>query len=92
MLIFVMYDISDTPTRSNFIKRLRYYGLRRIQKSVFSGMLSIDERFDLAEEFELYLSSDHDSIILIPLCENCNESIFIEGDLKLPKNEEYAIL
>lgn len=66
ILVFVMYDITDNPTRSSFIKKLQHYGLRRIQKSVFCGFLSIDERLNLASEFDFFLSSKQDSIILIP--------------------------
>lgn len=32
MMVIVMYDISEDAPRNNLIKRLRYYGLRRIQK------------------------------------------------------------
>lgn len=86
MNVFVMYDISDTPTRSNFIKKLQFFGLKRIQKSVFYGVLDNDDKFDLIDSFELYLSSESDSIILIPVCKNCFDSIFIEGDFEFPNN------
>ena len=92
ILVFVMYDIADNPTRSSFIKKLQHYGLRRIQKSVFCGFLSIDERLNLASEFDFFLSSKQDSIILIPACESCLDSVFIEGDLIPPQKWEYAFL
>lgn len=92
MLIFVMYDISEHSTRTSFINKLRYFGLRRIQKSIFAGILSIEERLDLAEEFDFFLSSDKDSIIMIPVCESCESSIFIEGEVNLPKPQNYAFL
>ena len=92
ILVFVMYDITDNPTRSSFVKKLQYYGLRRIQKSIFCGFLSIDERLNLASEFDFYMSSEQDSIILIPACESCLESVFIEGGLILPQKWEYAFL
>lgn len=92
MLIFVLYDISDNLSRSNFIKKLRFYGLKRIQKSVFSGFLNIEERLDLINEFDLFLSSENDSIVLIPICESCRKSISFEGNLKLPKKEKYIFL
>ena len=35
---FLLYMIfSDNSTRSHFIKKLQHFGLRRVQKSVFSG-------------------------------------------------------
>ena len=58
MLTLVVYDISDTASRSHLIKRLQYYGLKRIQKSVFIGYLELNERLGLADEVEAYLSKD----------------------------------
>lgn len=87
MLAIVTYDISDNATRSYFIKKLQSYGLYRIQKSVFAGYLTIDERLDLAEESESFLSSDNDSIIIFPLCKNCKDSILYHGEVYIPDND-----
>ena len=38
------------------------------------------------------MSSERDSIILVPACESCLDSVFIEGDLLLPQKWEYAFL
>ena len=57
MLTIVSYDISDNTTRLHFIKRLQYFGLKRLQKSVFIGYMLPKDRLDLASEFEEYLSS-----------------------------------
>lgn len=92
MMVFVAYDIRDTPTRTAFTRRLQHYGLHRIQKSIFCGYLDVDERLDLATEFDAYLSSDKDSIILIPACESCVASILTDGQLKVPEEVEYAFL
>lgn len=92
MLVFVDYDIVESSIRSKFIKRLQHYGLHRIQKSVFVGFLDIKSRLNLAEEFELFLSSERDSIIMIPVCESCSESILIEGAAKLPVIEDYTFV
>ena len=91
-MVFVAYDISDTPTRTHFIRRLQYYGLYRIQKSIFSGFLNPDERLDLADEFDKYLSGENDSIVLIPACESCSDSIFYEGNLNLPKLSDFEFV
>lgn len=87
MLAIVTYDISENATRSYFIKKLQSYGLYRIQKSVFAGYLTIDERLDLAEESESFLSSDNDSIIIFPLCKNCKDSILYQGEVYIPEND-----
>ena len=87
MLALVVYDISENKARNNFINRLRHYGLRRLQKSVFIGDLNIDSRLDLAEEFDQYLSSEKDSIILIPICDSCKKSILLEGNASIPDTD-----
>ena len=87
MLAVVVYDISDNTQRSYLIKRLQYFGLKRIQKSVFIGYLKLKDRLDLAEDLEMYLSKDSDSIIIFPLCENCRGSILLVGDASIPNNE-----
>ena len=87
MLTIVTYDISDNKIRSYFIKKLQSYGLYRIQKSVFAGYLTPDDRLDLASELESYLSSDNDSIIILPLCKNCKSSILYDGEVAIPNNE-----
>ena len=87
MLTVVVYDISESTSRNHLIKKLQYYGLKRIQKSVFIGYLQLNERLDLADEIEIYLSGDSDSIIIFPLCRNCKDSILLVGDADIPKND-----
>ena len=80
MMVIVMYDISEDAPRNNLIK------------TVFCGLLEIEERFELASEFDFYLSSDKDSIALFPICESCVDSILIEGAMSLPQKEEYVFV
>ena len=80
MLTVVVYDISDNTSRSYLIKKLQHFGLKRIQKSVFIGYLEAKERLDLANDIETYLSKDTDSIIILPSCESCKNSILLVGD------------
>ena len=87
MLTIVTYDISDNASRSYLIKKLQYFGLKRLQKSVFIGYLETGDRLDLANEVETYLSSDNDSIVIFPVCRNCRESILIQGDAVIPQND-----
>ena len=87
MLTVVVYDITDNTQRSSLIKKLQYFGLKRIQKSVFIGYLKLNERLDLAEDLKTFLSKDTDSIIILPLCESCKNSILLEGDADIPQND-----
>jgi CRISPR-associated protein Cas2 len=94
MLVFVAYDISENKSRNNLIKRLRHFGLHRIQKSLFAGNLSLDDRFDLNEDIDMYLSSEKDSIIITPVCESCKDSItqFSDMPISLPEKEDFKFI
>ena len=87
MLTVVVYDISENTSRNNLIKRLQYFGLKRIQKSVFIGYLELKERLDLVDDLDTFLSKESDSIIIFPLCENCKKSILLVGDAEIPEND-----
>jgi CRISPR-associated protein Cas2 len=88
MLVFVAYDISENKVRTNLIKKLRRYGLRRIQKSLFTGDLDLNKRIDISDEFEMFLSSENDSIILFQICNGCEESINIFSDKEIILHQE----
>ena len=94
MLTFVSYDISENKDRTNLIKKLRHFGLQRIQKSFFAGELNLNERMDLLDELEIFLSSEKDSIIMLPVCENCKESIniFSDSEICLPEETEFEFI
>ncbi|MGC9517452.1 MAG: CRISPR-associated endonuclease Cas2 [Methanomicrobiales archaeon] len=77
MLTLVIYDISDNSVRNRLIKRLQHYGLHRIQKSGFLGNISLDDRKLLEEKLDNFLSSDNDSIYVVPLCDRCKDSTSI---------------
>ena len=87
MLTVVVYDISDNTSRSYLIKKLQYYGLKRLQKSVFIGYLETNDRLDLANDVETYLSSDSDSIVIFPLCGNSKNIILVQGNADIPEND-----
>ena len=93
MLTVVVYDITDNNSRSHLIKKLQYFGLKRLQKSVFIGYLELQERLDLADDLNNFLSNDSDSIVIFPLCENCKDSILLDGDAEIPNNDlQYRFL
>lgn len=87
MLTIVVYDITDNTSRLHLIKKLQYFGLKRLQKSVFIGYLELNERLDLAEDINTYLSNDTDSIVIFPICESCKSSILLQGDADIPKKD-----
>jgi CRISPR-associated protein Cas2 len=94
MLTLAVYDISENKSRNTLIKLLRHFGFHRIQKSVFAGDLSLNERMDLIEDIEIHLSSQGDSIIIFPICEACRDSIdiFSEYEIVLPHQLEFKLV
>ena len=62
MLTLIIYDIEETKNRNDLIKKLRHYGLIRIQKSAFSGYLNHDKRLMIKK---IALNKKTLSVILI---------------------------
>ena len=77
--IQVTYDIGSNSLRLKLSMLLKYYGLHRIQFSVFQGYLSQREIKLMAEEIESFSFSDEDSIQLIRLCQRCTQNIRLFG-------------
>ena len=88
------YDIEETKNRNDLIKKLRHYGLIRIQKSAFSGYLNHDKRLMIKKEIESNILSPKDSILQLEICENCKQNITQLGNSQIPSNEEkeYEVL
>lgn len=66
----VVYDISDTKVRTKIAESCLDFGLERIQKSAFRGMLNSIDRKELFERLRRLLEKSSGRILLIPLCEN----------------------
>ena len=93
MLTIIIQDITQTNDRNKVIKILQHYGLKRIQKSAFAGYLDNKQRDTIQTELGHYTKEEKNSIIIIPLCESCEEKIKYSGEIKMPiENEEYEIL
>ncbi len=71
MRTLVIYDISDDGKRSKLREYLRDCGLHSIQYSGFLGEVNTHDRFVLSKEVGKYLSSERDSIYIVPLCDRC---------------------
>ena len=93
MITIIIYDISQTNDRNKVIKILQHYGLKRIQKSAFAGYMDSQQRDSIYNELEPYTNEEKNSIILIPLCDTCENKIRYHGQIKMPiENEDYEIL
>jgi CRISPR-associated protein Cas2 len=81
--LIVAYDIEDNKVRSDIAELLQYYGLIRIQYSVFAGDVRETDVEKLSNIlFEKNLAED-DDITIFNLCQNCQGSI--ESVKPLPK-------
>ncbi len=71
----VAYDIEDNSKRSKIAELLQYYGLARIQYSVFAGEIPVRKLKEMNEilfDFEL---EDDDNITIVSICENCKDDV-----------------
>jgi len=78
-MYYAVYDITDNSTRSSVIHILKNQGFSRIQKSVFCGSLSGQNKKDLIESIKMVIDVDNDSFYLILTCNQCFGKIKIIG-------------
>ncbi len=77
-MYYAIYDITDNSTRSSVIHILKNQGFIRIQKSVFCGSLSGQNKKDLIESIKIIVN-ENDSFYLILACNQCFGKIKIIG-------------
>jgi CRISPR-associated protein Cas2 len=78
--IFVAYDITDDQIRQKVSKMLIYYGLIRVQYSLFRGYLRLRDKTMLEEEIRALVDAE-DKVHIIELCEECKKRIETIGDV-----------
>lgn len=78
-MYYAVYDITENPTRESVIHILKDASLVRIQKSVFCGRLSGQQKKDLIEKIKLTISQEDDSFYLIMSCNQCFGKIVTIG-------------
>jgi len=69
-MYYAAYDISNNRTREKLIRTLKDAGFERIQKSIFCGKISSQQKKDLLEKIKQKMEPK-DSFYLILTCENC---------------------
>jgi len=77
-MYYAVYDVSKNNTRTSVIHTLKNHGFVRIQKSVFCGNISNQQKKDLIEIIK-YLISKEDSFYLILSCNKCFGRVVIVG-------------
>jgi len=77
-MYYAVYDISNDKMRMRTIDALKNAGFTRIQKSVFCGALSSQQKKNLIENLKRIVSKT-ESIYLILTCKHCFGKITIIG-------------
>lgn len=88
----VCYDITDNRLRKKIADLLIYYGLTRVQYSVFIGYVAATHFEKMKDEIRLKIDElgvDTDSIIFMPLHEDQIKTMIIFG--KLQGEENYIL-
>ena len=83
-------DCKFKTNQKNIENILQHYGLRKIQGSLYAGELSNDERKDLCENISEIIR-ENDSVLIIPICENCYSKKQISGREIKFKNDLYRV-
>jgi len=88
--LYIVYDIKEDSTRNHLSRRLAYYGLRRVQYSVFNGIVTIKDKEALVKEINELELGEEDKIHVIDLCEACRREVIIIG--KMPEVREHIVI
>jgi len=77
-MYYAVYDISGNNTRTRAVQALKDVGFIRIQKSVFCGSLSSQQKKDLIENLKR-ITGENESVYLILACQKCFGKVTIIG-------------
>jgi len=89
-MYYAVYDISNDKTRLQTTQTLKDAGFVRIQKSVFCGSLSSQQKKNLVESLK-QIAGGSESIYLILACKHCFGKVTIIGqgfDMEYVSNEK----
>ena len=69
MLVWFIYDISETKTRNRIVKMAQENGLYRVQKSVFLGNIDKGLLNEIVLKSKKEINKKTDSVYIFPMCE-----------------------
>ena len=90
MYMIASFDCKFKTNQENIENVLQHYGLRKIQSSLYAGDLSNDERKDFSENISQF-TRENDSVLIIPICENCYTKKQTAGREIKFKNDLYRV-
>jgi CRISPR-associated protein Cas2 len=70
MIAWVLYDIQKDRSRTKVAKLCKQAGLYRVQKSVFLGTLTPNEKDTLELQIEELIDEEVDSVYIFPMSKN----------------------
>lgn len=70
MIAWVLYDIQKDKARTKVAKLCKQAGLYRVQKSVFLGTLTPNEKDTLELQIEELIDEEVDSVYIFPMSKN----------------------
>ena len=98
MLVWCIYDIESSKrgdkTRRKIVKAAEFYGLYRVQKSVFLGTINDNELDEFRLQCEQLIDESADSVYIFPLCKKDFRSVITMGqafDSKLVTDKVRAL-
>jgi len=78
--LYVVYDIQDDDLRNTIANILMFYGLHRVQYSVFNGIVFLKDKEEMLMELKKLELGEKDKIHVIDLCESCFKNIISIGE------------
>jgi CRISPR-associated protein Cas2 len=93
VIYWAIYDISDHGKRLKVSGQCKNFGMKRIQKSSFIGVMSKNNAEMLAINCKEIID-ESDCVFLIPACVNCfgNKIIIGEFDEEKLKDKDFEIV
>ncbi|MDX8551916.1 CRISPR-associated endonuclease Cas2 [Methanospirillum sp. J.3.6.1-F.2.7.3] len=90
--LIVCYDVEKTKDRNKVIKVLEYYGLKRIQYSVFMGSLTDTRLHQMNTRIKREFTKPSIKILVIEVCNACMERALLVHE-ELPKvNRKFEVI
>lgn len=90
MYMIASFDCRFKTNKEKIERTLQHFGLRKIQSTLYAGELENKEREMLVKNIDEIIK-DEDSILIIPICQNCYfKKEFCGREIKF-KNDLYRV-
>lgn len=70
MYTMATFDCKFKTNQENIENMFQHFGLRKIQSSLYVGELENNERETLVKNIDKIIK-ENDSVLIIPICQNC---------------------